>query len=178
MDQWKEYAAAARKMGFTAAEPFSARQLSCRPEIRLLCAPDKCTSYGTNWICPPGCGELPACAARLARYERGLLIVSRYDRVDGKNFAALRRLAEEYNRRLLKLRDLVRADIPEALLLSTGGCDWCPECTYPSAPCRKPELLRGALSAYGIDVAELCASAGVEYAVVPDRLYYVSCILG
>ena len=177
MDDLKEYVSSALKLGFTAAAPFDASQLVCRPEIRTLCAPDKCTDYGKNWICPPGCGELPECAARLAKYRCGLLVQSKYEHIDTNDFPLMKKIAVEHNRRLRLIKDEIAKKYPNAYLLSTGGCELCETCTYPDAPCRKPEFLRGALSGYGIDVADLCAAAGLEYAFTPGTLRYMACVL-
>jgi len=177
MNELNAYVQEAKKLGFFAAAPLDARALDPRPEIRTLCAPDKCGSYGKTWVCPPGCGELPECAARLALFHSALLLQSKYERVDTDDMAYMQTLAAEHNRRLLALRELVLPAYPNAFLLSTGNCEFCESCTYPSAPCRKPSLLRGSVSAYGIDAARACAEAGVEYAFEKGTLRYIAFLL-
>ena len=171
------YMALARRHGFESVAEIRAEMLHCNAEIRALCAPDKCSHYGTSWICPPGCGELAACAETLRGYGGGLLLVSRWESVDTNDMALLQRLSALHNRRLRRLAAAIRRDAPHALLLSTGGCGLCRRCTYPAAPCRRPDRNSGSLSAFGIDVGALCAAAGVDYAFRPGTLYYVGCIL-
>ena len=177
MDEWMEYAAYARELGFTTGVPISAGWCQCSPQLRALCAPGKCTAYGTNWVCPPGCGEFSECAARLAAYTRGVVVQTIYEQVDTSNFPLTKRLALEHNNRLKRLRDRIGERYPKVLPLSTGSCEQCEICTYPVAPCRKPDQRRGALSAYGIDVAALCAAAGLSYSFRPGTLCYVACVL-
>lgn len=177
MDDLNEYVRTALQLGFTAAAPFDVSRLACRPDIRALCAPGKCTSYGTNWICPPGCGDLPDCAARLAKYRFGLLVQSRTEKTDTSDFPLMKKLAACHNQRLLRLKEIIAGKYPGAFLLSTGGCELCETCAYPDKPCRKPALLRGALSAYGINVGDLCASAGMAFSFTPGILCYVACVL-
>lgn len=171
------YMELAQQRGFESVAEIRAEMLACNEEIRALCAPDKCVHYGTSWICPPGCGDLAACAETLHGYNSGLLLVSRWESVDTGDAALLQRLSAVHNRRLRRLAGQIRRDHPNALLLSTGGCGLCRRCTYPAAPCRKPERYSGSLSAFGIDVGALCAAAGVDYAFRPGTLYYVGCIL-
>ena len=177
MDNLNEYVLTALQIGFTAAAPFDASRLVCQPDIRMLCAPDKCMNYGTNWICPPGCGELPNCAARLSKYRFGLLVQSKYEKINSNDFPLMKKLAVGHNQRLQHLKEIIAGDYPDAFLLSTGRCELCEKCTYPAAPCRKPALFRGALSAYGIDVSDLCASVGIEFSFIPGTLRYVACVL-
>lgn len=177
MDGLNEYVHIALQLGFTAAAPFDASRLVCRPDIRTFCAPDKCTSYGTNWICPPGCGDLPDCAAWLAKYRFGLLVQSKYEKINTNDFPLMKKLAARHNQRLLRLKEIIAEKYSDAFLLSTGGCELCEKCTYPSEPCRKPAFLHGSLSAYGIDVGDLCTSAGIEFSFTPGILRYVACIL-
>lgn len=171
------YVSQALALGFTAAAPFDVSRLVCRPEVRRLCDPEKCTSYGKSWICPPGCGELPNCAARLAAYRSGLLVQSRYDKVDTSDAVLMKKLAAEHNRRLLRLRACIAEQYPDVFWLSTGGCELCGKCTYPDSPCCRPALVRGSLSAFGIDVGELCSSAGMAFSFTPGILRYVGCVL-
>lgn len=134
MDGLNEYIHTALELGFTAAAPFDTSRLICRPDIRMLYAPDKCTSYGTNWICPPGSGELPDRAAWLAKYSRGLLVQSKTEKIDTNDFQLLKKLAATHNQRLLRLNEIISEKYPDAFLLSTGGCELCEKCTYPDKP--------------------------------------------
>ena len=177
MNELEAYVKDAERLGFFAAAPLDMCALEARPEIRMLCAPDKCESYGKTWVCPPGCGELPECAARLAGFHAALLIESKYEHVDTGDLVYMKVLAAEHNRRLLALRELVAREHPKVWFLSTGSCEFCDECSYPSAPCKKYEILRGSVSAYGLDVERICESAGIEYAFAAGTVRYIAFLL-
>ena len=177
MNELEAYVKDAERLGFFAAAPLDMCALEARPELRMLCAPDKCESYGKTWVCPPGCGGLPECAARLASFRAALLLESKYERVDTDDMPYMKVLAAEHNRRLLELRELAVREYPNAFLLSTGNCELCESCTYPDAACRKPALLRGSVSAYGLDVAHICERAGVEYGFEKGTLRYIAFLL-
>ena len=61
----------ALEFGFDHAGMVRAQDLECLPEVRDMCAADRCRAFGTRWTCPPGCGTLAECAARLKEYEIG-----------------------------------------------------------------------------------------------------------
>ena len=48
----------ALEAGFTYAAPLAMDALVFRPEVRSMCAADRCRSYGKSWSCPPAAGTL------------------------------------------------------------------------------------------------------------------------
>ena len=173
----EEYIDLARSLGFTTAVEVFPELLVSRPAIRALCAPETCPNYGTNWICPPGSGSLEDLAGNVAATHHGLLVESFHADVDTGDPQLLETLNAAQVARLTELATHVRRKHPAALVLTTGGCHRCDTCTYPDAPCRFPAQRQGSLSAYGIDVGDLCSKAGVPYAFVPGKLHLVSVIL-
>jgi predicted metal-binding protein len=77
--------------------------------------------------------------------------------------------------RLKKLIDILGNEW-DILPLTSGGCVFCDNCTYP-APCLKPDLRMNSLSAFGIDAGKLCEKAGLEYSFRSDRVYFVALVL-
>jgi len=171
------YLKAAQELGFTAAAPVNGSAVVCRPEIRAQCTPKKCKNYAANWICPPGCGDLEQCEKIVSEYEKALLLQETHalpEETDLKHAAAL---AREHNQRAEKLIKIIRRKYPKAFLLTTGGCNLCETCTYPGEPCRYPQKQRGSLSAFGIDVSELCSKGGLAFSFEKGKVTFVSCIL-
>lgn len=171
------FARQAIKLGFTQTAEIPVDALVCKPEIRALCTPEKCSNYGTNWICPPGSGELPELEARIREYDRALLVQRVYEHVDTTDLEACQGYSTSFSDLLAELVEDVRAVCPGALVLTTGGCHRCEKCTYPDAPCCKPEEKQGSLSAYGIDVGELCEHADLPFSFADDTLYFVGVVL-
>ena len=49
------------------------------------------------------------------------------------------------------------------LSLGCGGCNECPDCTYPDSPCRFPEKAVPPVESFGIDVGLLAERKGLTY---------------
>ena len=170
------YVGQALAMGFTAAAEIPADLVIPENRIRDLCNPEQCRAYGTNWVCPPGCGELSALRESLKQYSQALVLQCRTEGVDTADLKKMAELSACNAARVLQLREQIGESYPNVLSLSTGGCTECEACAWPE-PCRKPEKKRGSLSGYGIDVGALCSAAGMEFAFVPDVLTLVACLL-
>ena len=52
---WQRRATA---LGVEHVGPLPVQALECLPEVREMCAADRCHAYGRRWTCPPGCGTL------------------------------------------------------------------------------------------------------------------------
>ena len=72
----EEWVAYAKELGFSEAAPVVPADLKPNAEVRAMCAADKCHAYGKNWTCPPECGSLEECAARISAKTRGILVQS------------------------------------------------------------------------------------------------------
>ena len=51
---------AKERFGFEEAGALNVEALEFLPEVRQMCAADRCRSFNRNWSCPPGCGTLEA----------------------------------------------------------------------------------------------------------------------
>ena len=66
---------------------------------------------------------------------------------------------------------------PNLLMLGTGGCNVCKECTYPDNPCRFPKKRISSMEAYGLVVNDVCKANDIPYYYGKDTLTYIGCIL-
>ena len=163
-------------LGFTNAVWLNGVNIACDAALRAYCNPEGCPNHGQNWVCPPGCGSLEACAERVSRYREGILLQSvtaLSPPVAGDTYKTLSRA---HNLRLKKLLETMDSQQFDMLALTTGGCIFCDTCAYP-LPCLRPDVRMNSLSAYGIDVGKLCEQAGLQYAFRPDRVYYTALVL-
>ena len=160
-------------IGFTKAVWLDGLQLECEARLREYCNPEGCPNHGNNWVCPPGCGSLEECAAKVSSFDRGVLLQS-VSELDPAN-KDYKRLNREHN---LRLREFIETSCGETdiLALTSGGCVFCATCAYPE-PCIKPDIRMNSLSAYGIDVGKLCKTAGLAYSFRPDMVYYTALVL-
>ena len=141
-----------------------------------MCAADQCRSYGKNWTCPPACGSLEECAARLQGYQNGILlqIVGQLHKtIDTKGYReAETRHLENFGH----FCDEIRKVYPNALCLGTGGCRICKECAYPDT-CRFPEKAVPSMEAYGLFVTQICKDCNIPYHHGEKTITYTACVL-
>ena len=163
----------AKEAGFTHMAPLNPETITLKTEVRQMCA--ACGRYGKCWSCPPGCGELAECVARVGNYRQGILVQTvgqLEDEFDGEGMMETERLHKERFRalcELLKDRD--------TLNLGAGSCTLCAVCAYPKEPCRFPEKMVSSMEAYGMVVTEVCKANDLPYNYGKNTIAYTSCVL-
>lgn len=172
----EEWIGFAKSLGFTEAAALDPKALKPNPEVRAMCAADKCHAYGKNWTCPPVCGSLEECAAEIREKHFGILVQTVGQLEDAFDIETMMDTEKEHLARFHLLADKAHAYQKEALALGTGGCRICKTCAYPDA-CRFPDRACASMEGYGLLVNEACASAGVAYYYGKDTIAYTACIL-
>lgn len=173
MNAWIETALA---LGFTHAAVLDAATLCPRQDIRQMCAADRCSAYAKNWSCPPYCGTLEECRARLRGFSRGILVQTVAVTQKIVDTKAYRETELQHLDRFYRLADQIRTLHPEALCLGSGGCRICGRCAWPS-PCRFPQRACSSMEAYGLFVTQVCRDNGVAYYYGEKTICYTACIL-
>ncbi len=169
--------ALAKQSGFTVAEDLDVSTLEFMPEVRAMCAADRCQSYNRSWSCPPGCGPVEDAAARAAQYDRGVLLQTVGDREDSFDFEAMFEVAKQNRQHFDDLMMRLKDTDVDLFPMSAGTCDRCEKCTYPDAPCRFPDLVYPSMEAYGLFVSKVCSDNNVPYYYGNDKIAYTCCIL-
>lgn len=170
MTNWIEEAVS---LGATQAGWLPTDVIRFLPEVRDMCAADKCRSFGRNWGCPPGCGDLAACEAHVKSYKQGLLFTYAAMMEDPFDYEAVQEGAE----RIQELGDelwkkLEASGVSRLWLLTPGGCNICKKCNYPE-PCLHPERCKSSPEGQGMWVSEICKQAGVRYNNGQNSVTYV-----
>jgi predicted metal-binding protein len=167
----------ALEAGFDAAGALDCSTIILRPEVREACKKNTCGRYGKSWSCPPGCGSLDECAARIRKYAKGLIVqtVGRLeDEFDGEGMMdAERRHAQSFHR----LANELRKEYPGMLAMGTGSCSNCDRCSYPDAPCLDPLGASSPMEAFGMTVSEVCRANGMEYYYGKGTIAFTGCFL-
>ena len=172
-----DFRALALESGFTVAEPIDVKTLKFLPDVRSMCAADRCQSYGKTWSCPPACGELSDWEEKASHFSKGLVIQTVGDREDSYDFEAMMEVAEENKRQFDVFTEKLRAMGADFLAMSAGTCTRCEKCTYPDAPCRFPEKLYPSMEACGLFVSGVCSDNGIKYYYGDDKIAYTCCLL-
>ena len=161
--------------GFSHAALLDAETLTLREEVRDMCAADKCRSYGKSWMCPPACGALEVNRERLLRYRQGLIVQTTGQLEDDYDIETMQETGQLQQKRFHAFADVLRAEYPGLLALSSGTCTLCEACTYPDAPCRVPEKAVPSMEAFGLWVSDVCVKNGLGYNYGPQTITYTSC---
>ena len=61
-----------KRIGFSHVVALAPSTIEVKEEVRQMCS--ACHQYGTRWSCPPGCGTLEECRAKIAAYPYGILV--------------------------------------------------------------------------------------------------------
>lgn len=167
----------ARENGFSHWADLCMSALIPLAQIRDMCAADRCGQWGKNWACPPGCGSLEQCTARLRAYDSGILVQSTVQLSDPFDYDGMTAAARAHRRRFASFARQVGLLCPNCLPLSAGACTVCSHCTCPARPCRFPGKRISSMEAYGLFVSNVCTLSGLSYNYGENTLTYTSCVL-
>ena len=164
-------------IGFEHAAAFDPAQLEFRPEVRDMCAADKCRHYNRSWSCPPACGTIEESVEKARKYSKGVMVQTTAFMEDSFDIETMFEAAEDHKERFGQLAAYMRTIDPDCLPMGAGGCNICSKCSYPDAPCRFPDRAFTSMEAYGLFVGAECKKAGLEYNYGQNSLTYTSCVL-
>lgn len=165
------------KAGFTSVALLDCSTMKPQEEVRKMCSSGQCKMYGKNWACPPACGTLEECEARIRKFKRGLLVQTVGDLEDELDGEGMMEAQERHKENFVRFLAVLRKEYPELLALSAGSCTVCSSCNYPDQPCRFPEKSFSSVESYGILVMQLCKDNQQEYYYGKDHIAYTSCYL-
>jgi len=141
-----------------------------------MCAQDKCGAYGRNWTCPPHCGTLEQCQARMRSCKEGILLQTVGHMKKDIDSRAYREAERRHMEAFRIFAQRLRRARPKALCLGAGGCRICKKCAWPE-PCRFPEQALSSMEGYGLFVTQVCRDAGVPYHHGEKTITYTACVL-
>jgi predicted metal-binding protein len=147
------------------------------PEVREMCKDNTCGVYGCRWSCPPGCGTLEECEARVRKYKKGILVQTVGELEDSMDFEGMMEAEKNHKAHFMEARKLLQEKFPGMLALGAGACEVCQKCTYPDKPCRFPEKSISSMESYGMLVNQVCTDNQMKYYYGPGTIAYTSCFL-
>ena len=163
--------------GFSQAGELNVAALKFMPEVRGMCAANRCDQYGKNWRCPPACGSIEEAAQRAAQYSRGVLVQTVGKTDDDFDYETIQAAAETHKKNFDALIEAVKKRFPDVLPMGAGTCTLCKACAYPDAPCRFPDKSISSMEAYGLWVSKVCEQSGIPYNNGKQTVTYTSCYL-
>ena len=167
----------AEEVGFTHCGSLNMQALKFMPEVRAMCASDKCRNYNRSWSCPPACGTLEEMEEKVRGYSAGVLVQTTAVMEDSFDIETMMNASKEHKEHFHELHDRLIDMGEKCLFMGSGGCNVCKECTYPDTPCRFPERSMPSMEACGLLVSDVCKDSGLPYYYGKDTLTYTACIL-
>lgn len=164
-------------LGFDHAGLCDVSTLKTLAAVRDMCAADKCQIYNKYWTCPPGCGTIEECEARMKQYDWGVLAQCTAELEDSMDYEAMMEGMERQKESCAKMVDELNKVYASVLPLTNAGCDICKECTYPDAPCRFPKKATSPMEGYGLLVSDVCKENGIDYYYGANTVTYTSLFL-
>ncbi len=165
------------KLGFDHACLAQISTLKPMEEVRDMCAVDKCHAYDKTWTCPPGCGTIHECEARMKSYDWGVLVQTTACLEDSMDYEGMMEGENKQKAASKVLTAELRKEYKDVLPLCAASCDICKKCTYPDAPCRFPEKAVSAMEGYGLLVSKVCKDNGIDYYYGPNTVTYTGLFL-
>ena len=162
--------------GFTSAAPLSVETLKLLQEVRDMFASNTCHKYCQNWACPPGCGTLEECEAKLRKYSCGIIVQTVGSIEDSMDFEGMVEVEKGHQEHFISFSDILGSQY-QVLPIGTGTCSRCASCTYPDAPCRFPDKITSSMEAYGMLVTQVCKDNNLPYYYGNDKIAYTACYL-
>lgn len=169
----------ARGLGTEPCVELDPRLLIPEQRIRELCFEDKCGNYRSHYMCPPYVGSVEEIAARLEKYQRGILL--QYSQpLDVRNDReGATRTKTDLHHMVLRLEDFLQTKgVDDVWGMMGGSCALCDVCKARLAePCPYPDAARTSMESVAIDVLALLDRFGLDNRFHPDRITWTGCVL-
>ena len=167
----------AEAIGFSHYGPLNMDALKPLPEVREMCAENKCGRYDKSWSCPPACGTIEEMDAKMHSYSQGILVQTTAEMEDSFDYEAMMNGGKKHGEDFRAFRDRLVKLGGDFMFLGAGSCGLCKSCTYPDAPCRFPDSLMSSMEASGLLVNQVCRDSGMEYYYGKNTVTYTSAVL-
>ena len=178
MLDYERLTALARECGFTEAGPLDVRTLRFFPEVRDMCATDRCHNYNKNWSCPPACGTLDEMRAKVQAFSEGIIVQTVGTLEDSFDWEATMETAKKHADNFAKMYGVLKKEYPEMFAMGAGTCTKCETCTYVEGkPCRFPDEMTYSMEACGLLVSQVCTDNNIPYNHGPQTVTYTGCYL-
>lgn len=141
-------------------------------KVRFICE-NGCTHYNKSWACPPVIEPVDKCIGLCRQYGHVFLFSTANEVSDSMNMSACVEAKNQHEQVTLRLRDEFRRRFGDVLALSTG-CMLCAECSYPDAPCRRPDDRLSTIESHGILIMETASRLGACYDCTENTVIYFS----
>lgn len=161
----------AEEAGFHAAL-LRPEEIPVNSDFRAYCEENLCGYYGSNYSCPPACGEPEDMRQALLAEEQVLVVETIWEIEHYADKPAIAHARNTHNAAVLRLMDRLRSLGYHGFCAGYNGCSLCSPCRCQQGlPCSNPNRRISCLSAYCVDAAQLAQQCGLEFKWQEGRLY-------
>ena len=139
------------------------QSLEFSDRIRWICQ-HECPMYGKSWACPPGVGEVSACAEKCKSYNSCLMVGTITEVEDIADIEAALQTRPEHEAITNQVREMFREQGIEPYILSTEACSVCERCAIlDGEPCRLPDRMHPCVESHGINLIPTLEENGLDF---------------
>jgi predicted metal-binding protein len=164
---------------FDNAKVISFSKIPFSSEVRKLCEQNMCGNFGKSWTCPPAVESPEELQNQLSHFNQVMIVNKIYKLSDSFDWEGMKRGAEDFQSKILKLKIRIRKSDPDFLFIALGAgiCRICEICTYEKKlPCRNPLDAIVSVEACGIDVMDMLKQTELTYNNGPNTVTYVGAV--
>lgn len=157
------YEKIADEIGFESVAMLLTSELPVTPEFRKYCEENLCGKYGVNYACPPDCGTTDQMKEKLLSKSHAVVLKTVWE-MDYRDAKLVRENKGKHNKMVREFIKRMPAENQNGFMIAASGCGICDVCAIvDNKPCRFPDLMASCVSAYCINVAELCKKLEWSY---------------
>ena len=164
----KQMIEAALQTGFEAAAIVKTEDIPFDFSFRKYCEENLCGQYGANYSCPPVCGNCEEMRARIVNRKHAL-IVQTLNKISDYSASEIERAKRRHCEFALELEKKMKNSGINGFTVGACGCTLCSPCAKKlNLYCKFPQSAYSCMSAYCINVKQLCDKCGLTYDRSPD----------
>lgn len=166
--------------GVKYAKPFELQNIDFDNKFREYCKENVCGNYGTNWMCPPGVGEIEDLKKEVMNFKKGIVYQTIHPVKNIRDRRETDKIKNKHNNFTRELTEKLRGKYNdlEFFPMGAGACELCTTCGYlKGEKCIYPQKSISSAEAYGINLGSLLKSCGLQFNYSDDTLAYVGVLL-
>lgn len=159
---------AALQAGFERAVIVKTEDIPFNFAFRSFCEENVCGQYGANYSCPPDSGTCEELRNKIINRKTALVVQS-VNKIADFSAGRIQWAKLRHCDFATELENKLKCSGVEGFMVGACGCTLCEPCAKVlDLPCKFPERRYSCMSAYCINVKELCEKCGLAYDCSPD----------
>lgn len=164
-------------ISFNQIEEIDKNKLVFSEEVRKICEGNGCGRYGKTWMCPPGIGPVADWKKRVMAYEHAVLFNYVGAIEDSFDIETMMEIGTQFDAVVRDIKQRLDHAGADFLLFGAGSCQLCKPCSYPDAPCKRPNDAIPSVESCGLFVAKIAEPCGFKYINGENTVTYFGLVM-